>query len=245
MMYSVAMFSALSAAYLLAVSQTTPQTPMGVFENLKLPRMLGLIPSTQGPAKTWTGKLEMLVPNETLALKQVGEIQVITTDLSSSNPAPKSEQILATYRGAIFGSQTLAGSHLRVTPCKFGETNMIVLDGSSVLVTPDRVSPIYMIAFAFLDGTTAYQVQAFSLQPEKYEELLKAFENITLRDVKVSGWPTSFAGTFSTGFSPFSVKAPKALFPVLGEKVDESLEGQFIGAVNVPRGSTIATFLQN
>jgi hypothetical protein len=231
------MLAALSAAYLFAGAQTTPQTSMGVFENLKLPRLLGLIPSTQGPAKVWTGKLESLRSDQALAFQQVGEVQVTVTDFSSIKPTPTPDQILANYERSLLGNKMLAGAHFRKTHCTFGDKKVIVFDGTAVIATPERVSPMNVIAFAFIDSTQLYQFQALTLRQEKYEELLATLDGMELSGKKVTGWPSTTAGTFSIAGSPFSVKAPNALFPVLGEPIDESLESQYIGAVYVPKGA--------
>ena len=235
----------MTAAYLISVTQTPPQTSMGVFENLKIPKMLGFVPSTQGTAKIWTGKLEILESNQALTFKQVGEVQVIVTDFSARKPTPITEQILANHERGLLTNTTLAASHFRKTVCTFSDKKVVVLDGSTIFNTPQKVAPMYMISFAFVEGTQLYQFQALSFNQEKYEDLLVSLDGMTLGGDKVSGWATSAAGTFSIARSPFSVKSPKALFPVLGEKDDESLGGQYIGAVNVPKGANYRYVLAN
>ncbi len=235
--YSAEMLLAMTAAYLLSVTQTSPQAPQQFFENLGVPTLSAMAPSTKGTAKIWTGKLEMLESNQALTFRQVGEVQVVVTDLSGIKPTLTPEQILANHEAGILGNATLAASHFRKTVCTFGEKKVVVLDGSTIFNTPQRVSPMYMISFAVVDGTQVYQFQALTLNQEKYEQLLETLDRITLSGKKVTGWPSTSAGTFSIAGSPFSVKSPKALFPVLGEKADESLESQYIGAVNVPKGA--------
>lgn len=197
-----------------------------------------MVATTKGPAKVWTGKLEMAQEvNGALTFKQVGEVQVVVTDLSAVKPAPNPDQMLANHESGILRNQALAASHFRRTECTFGGTKVVVLDGSTILNNPQRVSPMFMISFAFVDDTQVYQFQALTINQDKYEQLLKTFDQMTLSGKKITGWPTASAGTFAIAGSPFSVKAPKALFPVLGEKADSSLESQYIGAVYVPKGA--------
>ncbi|MBS1706005.1 MAG: hypothetical protein JST40_09030 [Armatimonadetes bacterium] len=231
------MLSTLSAAFLCAVAQSSPTEPLDRFENLSIPALPAMAPSTNGTTKIWNGKLEILESGQALTFKQVGEVQLTVTDFTDTKPTPIPERVLVNYEVAVLGNKTLAGSHLRKTICKFGEKNVVVFDGSTIFKTPQRVSPMFLISFAFVDGTQLYQFQAITRDQDKYERMLGKLDGMTLTGKKITEWPSAAAGTFSIAGSPFSIKSPKALFPVLGEKVDESLEGQYTGAVYVPKGA--------
>lgn len=219
------------------VSPPAQQAALQVCEKLALP--LGVMTATtKGPQKIWTGKLEVFVDSaKDLTFRQVGETTVVVTDFSAVKPAPSPDQILANHENGILGNKNFVASHLRKTVCTFGETKVVVLDGSTILNTPQRVSPMFIISFAVVENTQVYQFQALTNDQDKYERLLKDFNQITFGGKQITGWPTASAGTFSIVGSPFSVKAPKALYPVLGEKADASLANQYIGAVYVPQGA--------
>ena len=239
------MLSALTFALIAHPISQPSGRPQGTYEKLDLPGFSGMVPSEKGKSKVWTGKVEMLDPNQVstykagdkLDFKQVGDVQVAVTDFSGANPMPTSEQILRNHELGTFRNPRFAGAHLRKTVCNFGETKVLCLDGSLVFNSPQRVIQAYLITFAFVDGTKIYQFQAITWNQAKYENLLVVLDGMKFGGTKVSGWITSTAGTFSIDGSPFSIKSPKALFPVLGEKADETLAGQYIGAVNVPQGN--------